>query len=878
MAWLREFGNRVKALFSKGQRDSDLDDELAAHLDLLAQENIRRGMSPNEARYAARREFGAIEQIKETYRDRRGLPMLETFFQDLRFGARMLRKNPGFTAIAVLTLALGIGASTSIFTVINALVFQSLPYPHPEQLVLLQHAPTQLAHSQPSPTSFTTATIDWADRAHSFQGITGYYRVGQGSNLLIKDHSEHVTWSQTQPNFFSVLGVPLALGSDLPDAGTNDHAVISYSLWQDLLGGDPRTIGSPVMLGGRPLIVSGIAPKGFSFPADTQVWILPNVSAPQGVFFFETIIGRLRNGVSEPQAQAEMRGFSQTLQKLAGRRVKPIDVVPLAGFDATSIRGTLLLLFGAAGTVLLIACVNVANLNFSRVANRRRELAVRVAIGAGRARIMRQLLVENVALGLAGGVAGLLLAYWGVASVRRIGSEVLPRASEIHLDIRVLVFALGLSLLTGILSGSLPALRAMQANPADALQESNTHQSASRSRIHVSHVLVISEIALALLLVAGAGLLIRSFVRVLQVSPGYDPDHVLTASILPMSLKIRESGNPSLPLREIVDRISAIPGVVAAAATSQLPLNRDTGTSLRFALVENAKEIVEGGDGEVFFGISPDYFRAMGIPLLQGRTFTRADAETSRHVVVVSRSFVGRYWPDQNIIGKHITTPATQSTPKTPWEIIGVVADVKPFTLERDDGMAQVYMPYEQAPLTVTGLAVRSTLAPGELADSIRKVIWEVDPGLPDYDVHTMNDRISSSLARRRLILVLLATMAAFSLMLSAVGIFAMTSSSVTVRVREIGIRMALGARPDNVLRMVLMQSLRLAALGIVVGLGAAAALTRLLTSLLYNIRATDPVTFVAVALTLAAVTLLAAYFPARRATRVDPVETLRHE
>jgi putative ABC transport system permease protein len=702
--------------------------------------------------------------------------------------------------------------------------------------------------------------------------------VAQGSNLFVKDHSEHVTWSQTQPNFFAVLGVPLTLGSDLPNTGTNDHAVISYSLWQDLFGGDTRIIGSPVMLGGRPLTVSGIAPKGFSFPADTQVWILPNVSAYNGVFFFETIVGRLRNGVSQSQAQAEMRGFSQTVQKLAGRRVKPIIVVPLAGFDATSIRGTLLLLFGAAGTVLLIACANVANLNFSRVANRRRELAVRVAIGAGRARIMRQLLIENLALGLAGGAGGLLLAYWGVASVRRLGGEVLPRASEIHLDVRVLAFALGLSLLTGILSGLLPALRAMHANPAEALQESGTHQSASRNRIQVSHVLVVSEIALALLLVAGAGLLIRSFVRVLQVSPGYNSDHVLTASILPMSLKIRQSGDPSLPLREIVDRIAAIPGVEAAAATSQLPLKRDTGTSLRFTLVENAREIVEGGDSEVFFGISPDYFRVMGIPLLQGRTFTRADAETSRRVVVVSRSFVERYWPGQEIIGKHIATPASQSAPKTPWEIIGVVADVKPFTLERDDGMAQVYMPYEQAPLTVTGLAIRSTLAPGELADSIRKAIWEVDPGLPDYDVHTMNDRISSSLARRRLILVLLATMAAFALMLSAVGIFAMTSSAVTVRVREIGIRMALGARPNDVLRMVLSQSLRLAVAGIVVGLAAAAALTRVLTSLLFDVHPTDPVTFVAVAFTLSAVTLLAAYFPARRATQVDPVRTLRRE
>ncbi len=878
MNWLREFSARLRGLFGKRRHDADLDDELAAHLDLLAQENIRRGMLPREAQYAARRAFGGVEQIKETYRDRRGLPMLETFLQDLRFGARMLRKSPGFTAVAVLTLALGIGASTAIFTVINALVFQSLPYPHAEQLVLLLHAPTQIAHTQSSPTTFTTAVIDWADRVHSFQDITGYYNVAEGSNLVVKDHSEHVSWSETQPNFFAVMGVPLALGSDLPNSKTSDHAVISYSLWQSQFGGDPGVVGSPVMLAGRPLTVSGIAPKGFSFPSDTQVWILPNISAYDGVFFFETIVGRLRNGVSQSQAQTEMRGFSQTVQKLAGRRVKPIDVAPLAGFDATSIRSTLLLLFGAAGTVLLIACANVANLNFSRVANRRRELAVRMAIGAGRGRLVRQLLVENVALGLAGGVAGLVLAYWGVAAVRHLGRDVLPRASEIHPDLRVLVFALGLSVLTGILSGLLPALRAMRANPAEALQESGSHQSASRQRVHVSNLLVVSEIGLALLLVTGAGLLTRSFVRLLQVSPGYDSDHVLTASILPMSLKIRQAGNSSLPFHEILDRISAIPGVEAAAATSQLPLKRDTGTSLRFTLVENTKEIVEGGDSEVFFGVSPDYFHVMGIPLLKGRTFTEADAEASRPVVVVSRSFVARYWPNQEILGKHIAMSNFKDATKKQWEIVGVVADVKPFALERTDGMAEVYMPYEQAPLTVSGLAVRSSLAPGQLADAIRKAIREVDPGLPPYDVQTMNDRLSASRARRRLILVLLATLAAFALILSAVGIFAMTSSAVTMRLREIGIRMALGARPRDVLRMVLGQSLRLAVAGIVVGLASAAALTRLLTSLLYGVHATDPATFVVVAFTLAAVALMAAYIPARRATRVDPVETLRHE
>jgi predicted permease len=335
------------------------------------------------------------------------------------------------------------------------------------------------------------------------------------------------------------------------------------------------------------------------------------------------------------------------------------------------------------------------------VANRRRELAVRMAIGAGRGRLVRQLLVENVALGLAGGVAGLVLAYWGVAAVRHLGRDVLPRASEIHPDLRVLVFALGLSVLTGILSGLLPALRAMRANPAEALQESGSHQSASRQRVHVSNLLVVSEIGLALLLVTGAGLLTRSFVRLLQVSPGYDSDHVLTASILPMSLKIRQAGNSSLPFHEILDRISAIPGVEAAAATSQLPLKRDTGTSLRFTLVENTKEIVEGGDSEVFFGVSPDYFHVMGIPLLKGRTFTEADAEASRPVVVVSRSFVARYWPNQEILGKHIAMSNFKDATKKQWEIVGVVADVKPFALERTDGMAEVYMPYEQAPLTV---------------------------------------------------------------------------------------------------------------------------------------------------------------------------------
>jgi predicted permease len=875
MTWLREFGQRLIGLFAKRHRDADLDDEFAAHLDLLAEENIRRGMPREEARFAARREFGGIEQIKETYRDRRGLPMLETFLQDLRYGSRMLRKDPVFAAVASLTLGLGIGASTAIFTIISALIFQSLPYPHPEQLVLLPHAPTVINNTA---ASFSTLPIDWADRVHSFQGITGYYSDERGVNLQIGNHSEHAAWAEVQPNFFDVLGVRLALGRGLPNSQENSHIVMSYSMWQNQFGGDPSLIGRPVSLSGKPYTLDGIAPKGFSFPSDTQVWVLPYVSGGK-VIAFQKILARLKDGVSIAEAQDEMRGFSQIVQQLAGRRVKPIEVVPLAGFDATSIRSTLLLLLGAAGMVLLIACANVANLNFSRVANRRREFAVRMAIGAGRARLLRQLLVENVILGLAGGAAGLILAYWGVAAVRHIGNDVLPRASEIRPDLRVLLFALALSILTGVISGLLPALRAMRANPAEALQESGSHQSASRQRVHVTHILVVVEIALALLLVVGAGLLVRSFVRVLQVSPGYDANNVVTASIVPISVKIRETPNHQPRFGEMLDRIAAIPGVEAAAAASQLPLKRETAPSLRFVLVENPREMAEGGDDELFFGISPDYFRVMGVPLERGRAFNASDTEQSSPVVVVSRSFADRYWPGQEVIGKHIALhPYSSTAPTQPREIVGVVADVKPFALERPDGAAQVYLPYQQAPLTVLSLAVRSSLPPSQLAVAIRKAIDQVDPGVPPYNVRSMNDLLSASRARRRLNLLMLSTMAGLALSLGAVGIFAMTSNAVTQRVREIGIRMALGARPQNVLRMVLGQSLRLAVAGIVVGIAAAIAATRLLTSLLFGIRATDPITFVAVAGVFAAVTLLAAYLPARRATRVDPAVTLRYE
>jgi predicted permease len=873
---VREIAARIRGLFAKQVRDADLDDEMAAHIDLLAAENVRRGMSQQEAWYAARREFGGMEQIKETYRDRRGLPMLESFLNDLRYGARMLRKNPVFAAVASLTLALGIGASTAIFTIISALIFQTLPYPHPDQLVLLQRAPTQINNTA---TSFSTLPIDWADRVHSFQGITGYYSDALGVNLQIGDHSEHATWAEVQPNFFDVLGVRLALGRELPNSQENAHIVMSYAMWQNDFGGDPSLIGGPVSLSGRPYTLEGIAPKGFSFPSDTQVWVLPSVSGGGKVIFFQRIIARLKDGVSIPQAQNEMHGFSQIVEKLAGRRLKPIEVVPLAGFDATSIRSTLLLLLGAAGMVLLIACANVANLNFSRVANRRREFAVRMAIGAGRARLVRQLLVESVILGLVGGAAGLLLAYWGVAAVRHIGNDVLPRASEIHPDFRVLLFALTLSILTGVISGLLPALRAMRANPAEALQESGSHQSASRQRVYVTRILVVAEIALALLLVVGAGLLVRSFVRVLQVPPGYDANRVVTTSIVPISVKTRETPNRPSPFGEMLDRIAAIPGVEAAAAATQLPLKRETAPSLRFVLVENPREMKEGGDDELFFGISPDYFRVMGIPLERGRAFNASDTEQSSPVVVVSRTLADRYWPGQEVIGKHIALhPYSSTAPTQPREIVGVVADVKPFALERLDGAAQVYLPYQQAPLMVQSLAVRSSLPPSQLATEIRKAINQVDPGVAPYNVRTMNDLLSASRARRRLILLMLATMAGLALTLGAVGIFAMTSNTVTLRVREIGIRMALGAQPQNVLRMVLGQSLRLAVAGIIVGIAAAIAATRLLTSMLFGIRATDPITFVAVACGLAAVTLLAAYLPARRATRVDPSVTLRYE
>ncbi len=675
MAWLRELASRLRGLFSRAKRDAELSDELRAHLAFAEEENLRRGMPPREARYAARRDFGGVEQVKEDYRERRGLPVIETLMQDLIYGVRLLRKSPGTAALAILTLALGIGASVAILTVIDSLVFPRLPYPHSEQLYLLPHAPVQINHTLAD----KSLPIDWMDRTRSFEAITSYYIDDLAGNLHAANASEHILRAEVQPNFFDVLGAHFILGQALPRDGAGVPVVISYSLWQRVLNGDPNVIGSQIKFQGVPKSVVGVAPRGFSFPPGVEAWILPNVSGEQKVIFFGSVLARLKPGVSPKAAQAEMNAFGQQVEKLAGRKLKPIEVTPLAGFDAGSIRDALYLLFGAAGLVLLIGCANVASLNSSRVVGRRRELAVRTAMGAGRLRLLRQLLIENSVTALLAGAAGWGLAYAGVAAVKSIGRDVLPRAQEIRLDARILFFAIGISLLTGVLSGLLPALAAMRVSPLEALKEDSGRQSGSARFSRLTQRLVVAEIALALLLAMGAGLLVRSFALVLRVPPGYDPGHVLTAAVFFSWSSYATPQAANEHLDHILSKISAIPGVDSAGATTLLPLRKSSAGGLRFTIAEDpSRNSEDTGDDAIFIGVTPDYFRALAVPLLERRHFNAADTKTSAPVLIVSRSFANRYWPGGSAIGKHLLISENRP-PNLPREIVGVVENVRPF-------------------------------------------------------------------------------------------------------------------------------------------------------------------------------------------------------
>ena len=808
---------------------------------------------------------------------------MHTLLNDLRHGVRLLARAPGFTVIAVAALAIGIGANTAIFSVVNTLLIQPPPYETPDRLAVIweHNLPRDRKNNVISPGNF----IHWREMQQSFVDLAAV--GGRPDNplkvtLTGNGDPEEIRMQSVSASFFPLLGVNAAQGrvfSAEEDRPQSRVVVMSHRLWTRRYGGDPNILQKSITLQGIPFTVVGIMPPGFSYMDKTvEIWLPIGFSAesrtPRGRWL--TSLGRLKPGVTFEQAQTDMARVHEELTRLfpqfnTGWTAR---VVPLTDELTGGIKPALLVLLGAVGFVLLIACANVANLLLARATSRQRELAVRAALGAARGRIARQLIAEGLVLAVAGGVAGLLLAWWAIHLARVAVAERLPiqRLDAVQLDGWVLLFTLVASLVSGVLFGIVPALSASGAALTDALKEGGRTGSGRRGK-HTRNVLAVVEIALALVLLVGAGLLVRSFIRLLNVDPGFNSERVVTMNIsLPRS-RYPEPAQLIQFYQRLLDRADALPGVEASSANSFLPLT-GLGAATGFEVVGWPKP--EPGAGPVcdVRVIANDYFKVMGIPLIKGRLFEQDEALDSKDKVIVNATLAAKYWPNEDPIGKRIKISWNDDRED---EIIGVVGDVRHLALETEP-RPMTYWPYPRFPYNGMALAIRTKNDPLSIAQSVVSIVREQDPNLAVAGIKTLEELVDDSVAQRKLTMVLLGVFAGAAMLLAGVGIYGLIGYTVSQRTQEIGIRMALGAKAGDVLRMVLRQAAMLAGAGIVLGAVGAALLTRFMAGMLYQVEPLDVTTFAAVAAVLAGVALLAAFVPGRRAARVDPVIALRAE
>ena len=821
---------------------------------------------------------------------------MNTLWQDIRYGGRMLLKNPGITIIVIIALALGIGANTAIFSVVNAVLLRPLPYQESDRLVFLNEKSPVLDEMSISYPNFT----DWRAHNQTFEKMAVYNRASY--NLTGAGEAERIITGQVSADLFSVVRVNALHGrvftNDEDKPGGTPVVVLSYGLWQRRFGGQTSILNQPITLNGKSYTVIGVMPESYAYPSRVEMWVPVGQLSDQPTWQSRGNhpglygVARLKPGTTFEQAEADMNNIAANLEKQypdtnAGNRVR---MRPLLEIFVTDIRRALWVIFGAVGFVLLIACANIANLLLARATARKKEMAIRTAVGASRWRIARQLLTESILLSLIGGTLGLVLARWGVDLILYVSPNAIPRSREIGLDWTVLAFTVGVSFLTGILFGLIPAIQAGEVDVHETLKESGRSMS---GRQWLRSSLVVVEVATTLVLLIGAGLMVRSFYLLQKVNPGFSHEHLNSFSISLPQKKYATNETRSAFYNHLLENIRALPGVESVAAASGLPLGNN-GWQTGFVIDGQPPPPRDQTPLMEACLVTPDYFRAMNIPVLRGRVFNDSDDRShlagrdlsklnedqrmmaGANKIVIDEEFAKRYWPNEDPIGKRVNIGTAADAPKL--EIIGVVGRVKMESLNQNSDRVQGYFAFNQLPESGMTVVIKGASDPNQLISSIRGAVKAIDPDQPIYNPRTMDEIRAESVAPERLNLTLLSLFAGIALVLAIVGIYGVMSYSVTQRTHEIGIRMAIGARPLDVFKMILSHGMKLALIGVALGLVGAFALTRLMATMLFGVEPTDATTFAGISILLIAVALLACYLPGRRATKVEPTISLRYE
>jgi predicted permease len=880
---LRVWVKRVRGLWGSTRSERELAVELESHLQFLTDDYVKGGMTPEEARRRAHIKLGGLEQTKERYRDRRGIPTLESIFRDLRYGGRSLMKTPGFTIAGVVIIGLGVGVNSAIFTVVNSVVFTPLPFAQPDRIVRLWHTPPPLLFAGSPVFALSPANfIDWEQQNHVFERMA-IYRVGRQVMTGSGEPDAVVTY-RASADFLPILGVSPTLGRgftrDDDVSGGRRTALLADAFFRSRFGGDPSTIGKTILLDRIPYTVIGVVPDAPVFIDSAQVYVpLAWTAEERAVRNNHNYrgIAKLKPGIDVRRANADLAAISKRLEAQYPEDNKDWGalVLPLQEDLLGDTRQSLLVLLGAVGLVLLIACANVANLLLVRTHGRAQEIALRGALGAGRTRVVQQFLVEGLLLGVAGGLAGFAAAYYAVELFKATFGTALPRMSEVVVDMRVLAFTTAAALIAGLASAFVPAWRLTGRDANDALKAGASRGNSAGGDFRVKNLLVVSEVALALMLLIGAGLLIRSLNGLRAVDPGFDARNVLTATVSVPEAKYATPQQRNQFFDRVLQNVRALPGVVSAALVDTLPLQ---GGSSQYVTVEGMPAMKESELPVVALRLaSPGYFETARIGVRAGRDFTDADGYGRPRVVIVSESTAKRFWPGEDPLGKRVTLTMMTNEPA---EVVGVVREVKTGSLDASeaDSETAIYAPAAQFAYGGSSLAVRTVTDPRTLTRSLIDVVRAIDAEVPVLDIMTLDEVVEESLGQRPLATILLSGFALLALLLASVGVYSVLAYTVRQRVREIGIRMALGAPTGGVLRLIVIQGLKPTIVGVVLGLAMASAVTRVMSTLLFGIGQHDPGTFGAVALTMLAVGALATALPAYRATRVDPVRTLRAE